>query len=195
MHHARVARRRISLWASICAVLLGLAGAASDGHAQLIDAGAGDDRISGFKNGALVVKAGSGRDTVVVGGWGSLVFGGLDPDDIYLLPHVRVADATGEDRLYAASQPLRGATPWGGADDGWVEAPEDGVRYGIDRNGQLVIRSILNSGDTRVANYWQAAAQGAPPGGIVVGHRGLGVRYLLGHPLLGLWRMISALGG
>lgn len=110
--------------------------------ANIIDAGAGDDRVWGGGLGS-VIDLGAGADRLDNPSIDTIIYTGADndTDTIEFGINSYIMDAGFEDRIEYFFWNLTGGGKWHFSESEWTYA--DGVKYAINTNGDLVIRSIL----------------------------------------------------
>lgn len=102
-----------------------------------IDLGLGDDRLQISGNGS-VIYTGEGKDKVTIG----LLRGN----------QAYIADADSDDQIINFGEILTGGSKWHESESAWTTWTPDGVKYGINQLGELVIKNLLG-GEIFVSNF------------------------------------------
>lgn len=126
--------------------------------------GSGQDRVRHDVVNS-VIDLGAGNDILLHAAAGTEVYGGSGADRFHLMDNVRIMDATAEDRIsYMGVFDLRGAGRW--MDSSNPYAMNGLVGYGINGDGDLVIRDFIRDRQMFVANYNSSLAGGQDTAGI-----------------------------
>lgn len=124
-------------------------------EAVTVDAGAGDDEIDVSVTGATIF-AGAGEDTISRAINGTVIYTGAgdgDKDVINIFyDNVLIADAGTEDRIHFLGNELTGGFKMHISESSWTQWTVDGVRFGINSEGQLGIQTLLGK-TTYVDNF------------------------------------------
>lgn len=111
---------------------------------KTVDLGKGDDSYLAQGGKLVTVHLGAGDDTLLGASRGSVVYGDAGKDHFEVSKDVLIADATAEDAITYLGAALHGGVRWGG---GASESPYaiglGGVKYGVNTDGELVIRDPL----------------------------------------------------
>ncbi len=122
-----------------------------------VDAGAGDDHID-VRVIDAIIDAGAGNDRIEAAAAGTIIYTGSGADVVEFADHILVADASGVDRIEYMFWNLSGAGKSYSSENPWSEWSR-GVKYGINTQGDLVIRDLLGH-QMFVSNY-QSTLNGA----------------------------------
>ena len=119
-----------------------------------IDSGAGDDYIETVGAGTII-HSGAGNDVIIASGIGTQIFSGAGVDTILVNSQAALlADASVDDQIVFGTRILNGALAWGDASEKeFLTDRSDGVRYGKNADGELVIQSLGGNQMLFVAGY------------------------------------------
>jgi len=124
------------------------------GHFDDIKTEAGDDEVITYGTGTKV-DLGLGDDKIQISGNGSVVYTGEGDDKVTIGllngNQAFIADANSDDQIINFGEILTGGSKWHESESAWTTWT-DGVKYGINQNGDLVIRNLLG-GTMFIANF------------------------------------------
>jgi hypothetical protein len=128
---------------------------AADPYLHTINTGSGNNSISS-DNVDVTINFGNGNDTLTHAGAGSVINAGQGQDTFTVSNDILINGSTAQDQILdEAGNVLHGAIGSDNTESQWVRG-DDGTRYGINTDGDLVIEDIFGN-ETFVANY-----QGGP---------------------------------
>lgn len=136
--------------------------------------GGGVDVVRSGRPG-MHIDLGGGSDVLVTAATGTQVWTGLGRDSIALSDNVRVMDASADDRVtYTGIGNLTGGLRWEGSSLGYAMSSSAMFGYGLNGEGDLVIRDFIRGGEMFVANYLSALTGGLSTAGIHVAQFAIG---------------------
>lgn len=146
---------------------------------EVLTFGSGNDRV---RHDAVnsTIYLGDGNDTLLAAAGGTEVYGGAGADRFHLHDNIRIMDASAEDRIsYAGLMDLTGGLRWAGSSSPWAMHASFVVGYGINQEGDLVIRDFIRDRTMFVANYQSELSGGQNTAGIHVAQFEIGAYRLL----------------